>query len=755
MIGSTLSHYSVTSKVGEGGMGVVYAATDIRLGRVVAIKVLPPAAIADEERRARFIREARAASALNHPNIVTIHDIDSVDGIHFMVMELVAGRPLSQVIPTGGLPVNTVLDYAAQIVSALKVAHSAGIVHRDIKPANIMVADDGRVKVLDFGLAKLAAREARPEESTVMVTDATAAGTVLGTVAYMSPEQARGLTADSRSDIFSFGAVLHEMLTGRRMIAGDSAFSTLATLLEGKYPQVGNIRPDVPADLARLVARTTDTDPAARPSADEIETAILALRPRMDRPSGSALTLLRRPIFLVPLVVLLVLSAAAGWSVWRSAARARWARNVAMPEIQRLSDREEYDAAYRLAQQALTVVPDDPHLRQMYFNSTVLATITSDPPDSSVEMKGYLTSNAPWYSLGRTPLTDVRIPFGMLRVRMSKDGYQSVEASLSGRRIAVKLEPVGAAPPGMVRVVGGPVGVGATQMTLGDFWMDAREVTNKQFKAFVDAGGYRTRRFWQVPFVDNGKHLDWEQATARLRDATGRPGPAGWELGAYPDGQDDLPVGGVSWYEAAAYAVFAGKALPTIYDWSRAADFRIFSDILAFSNFSGKGPVTVGSADGIGAFGTYDMAGNVKEWCWNESQGKRFILGGAWNEPSYRYTDLDGQQPLTRASTHGFRLVKYISPPLPAALASVERLSRDYSKEPPVSDQIFEVYRSLYRYDHGPLNSKVEAVEELPTWRRETVTFDAAYGGERDARASVPTHACSAALPVGCLLSRE
>ena len=449
------------------------------------------------------------------------------------------------------------------------------------------------------------------------------------------------------------------MLTGRRMVAGGSAFSTLATLLEGKYPKVETIRRNVPADLARLVARTTDTDPAARPSADNIEEAILALRPGMDRPSVSALTLLRRPALLVPLVVVLGLSAAGGWWVWRSASRARWARNVAMPEIQRLSDREEYDAAYRLAQRALTVVPDDPHLLQMYFNSTVLATITSDPPDSSVEMKGYLTPDAPWYSLGRTPLKDVRIPYGMLRVRMSKDGYQSVEAAPFGRRIDMKLDPVGAAPPGMVRVAGGVVGVGVSEMTVGEFWLDAREVTNKQFKAFVDAGGYRTRKFWQVPFVSNGQPLDWNKAMGIFRDATGRPGPADWELGTYPEGQGSLPVAGVSWYEAAAYAVFAAKSLPTIYDWRRAADLRIFSDILAFSNFSGKGPVAVGSYNGVGTFGTYDMAGNVKEWCWNESGGKRFILGGAWNEPSYSYTDLDGQQPLTRASTNGFRLVKY------------------------------------------------------------------------------------------------
>ena len=158
------------------------------------------------------------------------------------------------------------------------------------------------------------------------------------------------------------------------------------------------------------------------------------------------------------------------------------------------------------------------------------------------------------------------------------------------------------------------------------------EVTNRQFKAFVDQGGYRRRDYWREPFIDGDRSVPWEEAVERFRDATGQPGPATWKSGTYPDGQADFPVGGVSWYEAAAYAAFAGKSLPTIHHWYRAAGLSRFADILTVSNFSGKGPAPVGSYDGLGPFGTYDMAGNVKEWCWTETNRGRFLVGGAWNE---------------------------------------------------------------------------------------------------------------------------
>jgi hypothetical protein len=192
-------------------------------------------------------------------------------------------------------------------------------------------------------------------------------------------------------------------------------------------------------------------------------------------------------------------------------------------------------------------------------------------------------------------------------------------------------------------------------------------------------------------------------------------------------------VSGVSWFEAAAYARFAGMALPTLYHWTRAAGTIYFHDILLLSNFGGRGADAVGSHGGLSPFGAYDMAGNVKEWCWNESRGRRYILGGGWNEPSYMFTEADAQSPWERPATHGFRCAKYAAPLPPEQLASVDvvKVTRDYAAETPVSDEVFRVYRSLYAYDKTELNAAVESVEEAEHWRHETVSFDAAYGKER------------------------
>ena len=261
-VGISLLHYQITEKIGEGGMGVVYKARDTHLDRAVAIKVLTATAVADPERKRRFVQEAKAASALNHPNIIDIHDINSDAGVDFIVMEYVDGRTLDRRIRRKGLRIGEALKYAVQITDALAAAHAAGIAHRDLKPANIMVTETGVVKVLDFGLAKLT----QPLQSAVSGTmpsaeSMTGEGRIIGTVTYMSPEQAEGKAVDARSDIFSFGSVLYEMLTGKQAFQGDSTISTLSTIIEKDPPPLSA---DIPRDLEKIVTRCLRKDPARR-----------------------------------------------------------------------------------------------------------------------------------------------------------------------------------------------------------------------------------------------------------------------------------------------------------------------------------------------------------------------------------------------------------------------------------------------------------------------------------------------------------
>ncbi len=726
-----LSHYQIAAKIGEGGMGAVYRAVDTRLNRTVAIKVLPPDATADSTRKRRFVQEAQSASALNHPNIVSIYDIDSDSGVDFIAMEFAGGETLDRVIARGPVPDDQARAYAIQIASALAAAHESGIIHRDIKPANVMVSRTGHVKVLDFGLAKLVHTESTETfAATRTATPPTASGTVVGTAPYMSPEQAEGRPIDARSDIFSFGALLYEMLTGRRAFQGSSPLSTLAAVLHEQPKPLRTLCPGVAPDLDRIVSRCLEKDPRNRyASAGELKAALEA--------SGAMVAArATRRGFNAPLIVALVIVAAAAIAAvaWFSVrnSRVKWARNVALPQLEQYVTQGQADAAFVLARQIQPIIPDDPQLARLANNSTDPANIRTDPEGADVYTRGYLDLTRDWIYLGKTPLENVRVPFGFRRYRITKDGYEPREIAATLRVPTIALRRQGEGPEGMVLVTRGLRVAFRSPLPLPDFWIDRYEVTNRQFKAFVDAGGYTKREFWKQPFVKDKQEMSWDEAMRLFRDATGRPGPATWELSTYPEGQADLPVTGVSWYEAAAFAEYAGKSLPTVYHWHQAAAQGIYSEVLLLSNFSGKGLAKVGEYQGLGPFGTFDMAGNAKEWCFNATQNKRYILGGAWNEPSYLYTDRDAQSPLSREANYGFRTVKYLEPLDAALTAPVERPMRDYTKERPASDEVYRVYRSLYAYDARPLNPSVEQLaRDADSWRVEKITIDAAYGGER------------------------
>ncbi|MCA1732670.1 MAG: protein kinase, partial [Acidobacteria bacterium] len=431
MIGRKLSHYTIEARLGKGGMGEVYQARDSRLERVVAIKTLPETSV-DDERVRRFLQEARAASSLNHPNIVTVHAIEQEDSLHYIVMEKIDGAPLSSV-DGEPLSLERFLDIALQITSAMGAAHAAGIIHRDLKPANVMLTSSGMVKVVDFGLARLMRPEAssNSEDATVEWSGPlTRQGAVMGTIGYMAPEQVEGLRATSRSDVFALGVVFYEILTQRAAFRTSTPASTFAAILRDSPPPLSSVREDLPPVLEEIIDRCLAKDPADRfADAGEIHAALLKLRRSLfERPAVIG----RRRLPLLAgtgvMAVLIVAILAALW--WRHDSKIRWARNVAPAEIERLMDREDPVAAFMLAKRARAIAPADSQVQQAWTNLTKPVTIESEPPGAEVEIRSYRGGDdSPWVSIGRTPLRSVDLPFPQVRYRVSLDGYVTRETA--------------------------------------------------------------------------------------------------------------------------------------------------------------------------------------------------------------------------------------------------------------------------------------------------------------------------------------
>jgi serine/threonine protein kinase/formylglycine-generating enzyme required for sulfatase activity len=735
--GDTVAQYRIESRLGEGGMGVVYRAFDARLHREVALKVLPPEHLADPERRQQLISEARAAS-LNHPNIVTVYEIGSEQGVDFISMEYVEGQSLAHAIPAQGLPLVRALAFAIQIAAALAKAHAAGVIHRDLKPANFVLTGEGQVKLLDFGLA----RRAPPKQCDTAFL--MAKGEISGTVGYTSPEQLRGLALDRRTDLFSFGVVLFEMVTGERPFTGSSPTAVCDTILHAEPRDFGD-RP-LPEKFRAIVRKLIEKDPANRyGSADEVYRELKELEDSLApvRPFK-----LSRNAWIGVGSVMVLASALAGWQ-WRESSRQRWALETATPEIGRLVDAGEYVKAAALARNARAVLPNNPAIEKLWMRTTGEVSIDSVPGGAEVSIRPYAGTVNVWTPLGKTPLKKIRVPRSIYVWRLAKAGFAAeffigapASASAPGfhpvLNRTLKLRPEPRVPSEMVVVAGGNVGLTypfseAPRVDVGDFLIDRHEVTNKEYKKFVDAGGYHEREFWKQPFVKDGHTVRWEDAIAIFHDATGRPGPATWVAGDYPEGRETYPVGGVSWYEAAAYAEFAGKSLPSAYHWMLASQAQGFApEITAGSNFRGEGPQPVGKEGALSGSGTTDMAGNVKEWCLNEARdSQRIILGGGFGEPAYMFNHTDAQSPWNRQANVGFRCVKLDSPPTAAARARIDVTARDYWHEKPVSDDVFKAYSALYVYDKGELNAEVQETASMENWSRAKVTFDAAYGHER------------------------
>ncbi|MEI6669659.1 MAG: protein kinase [Acidobacteriota bacterium] len=739
--GTTVDHFELLEKLGAGGFGEVYRARDTRLRRPVAIKVLPAAFAEDSARRERFRREALAASALNHPHICTVHDLVESGGKYFLVMELVDGKTLRAALAGGPLALVEIVPIAVQMADALSEAHRAGIVHRDIKPGNIALTSRGQVKVLDFGLAKIIEAEANAEGSTL--EKLTADGTTPGTLAYMSPEQLLGRHLDQRSDLFSLGVVLYEMATGKLPFQGSGTLDVADAILHAEPRTIAG-RP-IPDTLQPIIQKLLHKEPAKRyASAEELRVELAALQASL----GPVRTVgLSRAAWVGIAAGLILLVAAAGWYL-RSSSRERWALSQ-VPEINRLVESGDFVNAVALLNQSRAVLPKDPALEKLWLLATAEFTVVTNPPGADASIRPLESGEDVWRNLGQTPIQKVRIPRGRYVWRVTKPGFAMVTSiTAAAAELKLKLLSASTVPAGMVPVLGGEVRLAQPLQSnpwqvVDDFLVDRTEVTNEEYKKFVDAGGYQHREYWKVPFVRDSRTLSWDEAMALLKDSTGRPGPSTWEVGSYPKGQERYPVAGVSWYEAAAYANFAGKRLPTAYHWGAAVRPDFVDWITKGSNFEGKAPQEVGRPGTLGGSGTVDAAGNVKEWCWNEAEDeKRVTLGGGFGEPSYMFINSDRQSPWNRQPNLGFRCMQLLSAPSPGWEAKLGVRSRDFLKAVPVSDDVFAAFRSQYRYDRSELDPKVEETTSVGDWTLERVTFNAAYASERmTVYVVIPKHA--------------
>ena len=515
----------------------------------------------------------------------------------------------------------------------------------------------------------------------------------------------RRLWSEGEDTFVDFEQSLNAAVRRLRDALGDSADTPryIETLPRRGYRFIAALMPDEPAPLEA-------SEPSPIPDAPPLP-ATAKLRPR------------RRGWLIAAALVLAVLAVTVAVRRWRAhEARVTWARTAAPLDVSRLIDEQDYEAAYRRALEAGAVDPTNPLLRRVLESASRAVSITTRPAGALVEVKGYRTGSAGWLTLGLTPLSEVRVPTGLLRLRVTHAGYEPLEiATHWGRPFDYELVREGTAPPGMVQVMAAAGAPGS--VATGAFWIDRFEVTNRAFKAFVDAGGYTNRTLWTEVFERDGKAVPWDAAMASFVDRTGRPAPATWEYGSYPNGEGDHPVTGVSWYEAAAYARFAGKTLPTAAHWRAAAGLPLlFSDIITVSNVSGTGLTPVGRHRGLSASGTFDMAGNAKEWCWNKAHGGRLVLGGAWNEEPHMFAMPEAVSPFERQATLGFRCMRQAG--------DDERRLRDPVQVPApraapgVSDETFAVYRRLFTFDHPPAAIRIDSVDDSqPFWRLESLSY--------------------------------
>jgi len=805
--GSQFNRYQILSKLGEGGMGEVFLAEDTSLRRKIAIKILPANSIVDDRAKLRLVREAQSAAALDHPNICAIYEVGESDGHTFICMQYVSGETLDAFLKHKSLDLSHLLSIAIQVADALAEAHGRGIIHRDIKPANIMITPRGAVKVMDFGLAKVIESSASIQSEAETVQLISAQGAIIGTLPYMSPEQVRADPLDARSDIFSFGVLLYELVSGHQPFAAKTAPETASAILTSNPPPLARFSKDLPAELERIVSKAIRKDPEERYQTikdllidltslkNEIEfqdrlersssseavslktaeensaTAAMTVNPAGPSTLSSTAKTTRDDVLVsrsrlpwligIAIVSVLVL---AGWFVWRQA-KIRWAKRQ-VPNIEALAQAGKYFEAYDQSLAVQKYIGDDETISRLMPTISDVVSVTTDPAGAKIYLSRFVPAEPGKPServlVGTSPISNLRIARGEYILEIEKDGYIKSERSISGAILHVgnlmvvpppisiqqKLFTSTLMPSQMVFVPGSEYRLVAwarptdTRVQLDDYFIDRYEVSNREYQEFINGGGYLKKQYWKYPFVKDGKTLSWEEAVSQFKDHTGLAGPRSWTNQNFPEGKADYPVTDVTWYEAAAYAEFKGKQLPTIFQWEKAArDGRVSplgnympwglfypgDAIEGRANFDNKGTLAVDSLPfGMSPFGAYNMAGNVSEWTMNDSSEGFIATGGAWGDPSYTFAQYGTFPGFYSSNKRGFRC----SMNVPGVTRDQGTARIEITHEIPVykisSDETFAGLAKSYRYENTPLEAQVIEVKETEEWRREKITFNGA-----------------------------
>jgi len=663
--------FRVESELPAGGMSRVFLALEVSLNRKVVVKVLPPN-MTSEVSAARFRQEMELLARLQHPHILPILSSGSRSELLYYIMPFVAGESLRHRLTTDGkLPIADSVRILVEIADALGYAHAAGVLHRDIKPENILL--EGRHAVLaDFGVARALA-DARSGSGGRL----TATGVSVGTPGYMSPEQVAGDAIDARAEVYALAVVGYEMISGKPPFEGPSAQAVLAAHLTTPPLPLSEVRPEVPVHVSRAIARALSKQPEERFVTAHDFAEALSGSPTGERPAG-----IRRSRRGLVAAVTVAGLAALVWVIVQN--RGSGLPENVLADIRTAADSGRLDViATLLDSVGATMAHRD--LAGLAAGTSGSVSVTSDPTGAEVSiaratpLAGFATRT--YRSLGTTPTTATLLVVGEYSVRLTHAGMV--------RFLLVRIEPgaektasavftpadSGRGKGEVVHVSAGPSPVDGSPVEA--FLLDQFEVTNERFQRFVTAGGYRDVTLWPATLLLDGRPVPVSEALSRFVDRTGLPGPRGWEGGRYPTDRGNHPVTGITWYEAQAFAKWAGGELPTGHRWWRAAygdSVSIYPwgvdavDAQHRANLEGVATTPVGAfALGVSRFGAMDLAGNVREWLADPVPGaSRYIAaGGSWQDPFYMADLLhaEGFPPSHTSPTLGFR----VAWPIPAS----------------------------------------------------------------------------------------